>query len=268
MIIVAGSVAIIELAGRALLSKTPLSNVIQDLIIGVTDAVAALLSYIVFFRYFEKRKINELSVSSFNKNAFIFFLVGFIFQSLFVLIIYLNKGYAVTGINSASFFAPAFAASLTAGFVAEIILTGIIFRIVEEISGTWIALIIMMLLFAIIHLSNKEATFLSVTATVLQAGFLLPATYIFTRSLWAPVFLHFAWDFTEPGIYGGINPGNSIAQSLFTAKITGADLITGGHAGPQNSIQACLICLVAGSVLLWGAKQKKRLVVLFKKRRF
>jgi membrane protease YdiL (CAAX protease family) len=83
---------------------------------------------------------------------------------------------------------------------------------------------------------------LSVISTVVEAGLLLSAGYIFSRSLWLPIFLHFAWDFAEPGVFGAINPGITIDQSLLTSKIDGPLILTGGQLGPQNSIQAFLLC--------------------------
>ena len=75
-----------------------------------------------------------------------------------------------------------------------------------------------------------------------------------------PVFLHFAWDFAEPGIYGGINPGITIEKSLFTSNFTGPELLTGGQFGPGNSIQAAMFCLIAGLIFLWLAKRKNNFI--------
>ena len=194
------------------------------------------------------------------RGAFIGFLTGMILQSLFILIIYLAGGYHITGINPVKSMVPAFTTALTAGFVAEIILRGIIFRITEEKYGTVIALIISILIFAIIHGGSKGSTFLSVIATTMEAGFLLSASYVYSRNLWLPIFLHFAWDFVEPGIFGGINPGNTVGESLFTSNITGSVIISGGHAGPQNSLQAVFICLITGLIFLSIAKRENNII--------
>jgi hypothetical protein len=65
--------------------------------------------------------------------------------------------------------------------------------------------------------------------------------------------MHFAWDFAEPGIFGAINPGNSIEKSLFTCNVSGPDIFTGGPLGPDNSIESLLLCLMAGIFFLWLA---------------
>jgi hypothetical protein len=100
-------------------------------------------------------------------------------------------------------------------------------------------------------------TLVSVLSTAIQAGLLLSAAYAFTRSLWFVIFFHFAWDLTEPGIYGGINPGNRVESSLLTSKISGPDLLTGGILGPQNSIQSLLFCLITSFIFITLARKRK-----------
>ncbi len=261
ILVVGGSVAVFgEWTSRALLDKTQLTNELKNVIVGIIGVSVALLTYILLFRFYEKRQIRELSLAAFGKNALTGFLAGLILQSLVILVIYLAHGYSIIRVNPVLFLVPAFTSALTAGFVAEILIRGIIFRLMEEKLGTVIALIISALLFGLLHAGNKEATFLSVLSTTIQAGILLSAVYVFSRSLWLPIFLHFAWDFAEPGIYGGVNPGITIEKSLFTSKITGSELLTGGQFGPGNSVQAAIFCLITGLLFLWSAKRKNNFI--------
>ena len=260
ILVIGGSVALVENAGRALLEKIQITGDLQNAMVGIADGAIALLSYILLFRFYEKRQIKELSLASFWKNSLVGFLAGMVLQSLVIFVIYLTDGYSIISINPVSFLIPGFIAALTAGFVGEILLRGIIFRLTEEKFGTVIALIISALLFAVFHSGVKGATLLSVVSTSIQAGMLLSAVYVFTRSLWLPVFLHFAWDFAEPGIYGAINPGITIEKSLFTSKLTGSELLTGGQFGPGNSIQSTIFCLIAGLLFLWLAKRKNNFI--------
>jgi uncharacterized protein len=89
---------------------------------------------------------------------------------------------------------------------------------------------------------------------------------VLTRNLWFPIFLHFAWDFAEPGIFGAINPGNAVEKSLFTCQVSGPHILTGGSLGPVNSLQSLLLCFFAGSVFLWLAWQKKSIIFPFWKK--
>jgi membrane protease YdiL (CAAX protease family) len=258
--VIGGSVAFIEWFGRPLLDKTQLGDDSKNIIIAFLDTAIAVLSYTVLFRAYEKRQIKELSWSLFAKNALAGFAIGFTLQSLFVLILYIAGDYSVTGINPLSSLILPFTTAFTAGFVAEILIIGVFFRLIEESLGTTIALLILTMLFGVLHINMKGATILSVLSTAIQAGFLMSAFYVLTRNLWSVIFLHFAWDFTEPGIFGAINPGNSVGQSLFVSKITGPDFLTGGQTGPQNSIQSLVLCSLTGIIFLWLAKRKKTLL--------
>src|SRR4051812_27419293 len=73
-------------------------------------------------------------------------------------------------------------------------IVGIVFRLLEEQTGTVRALLIFIILFALLNINAKGATLVSVGATAMQAGFMLPAAYFFSRNLRLPVFLHFGWD--------------------------------------------------------------------------
>lgn len=256
--LVVASVAFIEWAGRPLLDSTSLSTDAKNILISFAESAVALAIYILLFRLYERRNIHELSASAFAKNAVSGFLTGFLLQAVFILIIYLAGGYAIISVNPFSSVLPAFATALTAGFVAEILIIGIFFRLAEEKLGTVITLIIITILFGIFHFNAPGATGLSITATAVEAGLMIAAIFVYTRSLWSVIFFHFGWDFTEPGIFGGINPGMSTSETLFTSKITGPAILTGGQTGPQNSLQALLICLLLSLLLLWIAKGQNK----------
>ncbi|MEP6585057.1 MAG: CPBP family intramembrane glutamic endopeptidase [Ginsengibacter sp.] len=258
--VVGGSVALIEWAGRSFLYFITIADKSKDIIISISEAAVALVFYIFLFRFYEKRQVKELSSSTLSKNAIIGLATGITLQSLFILIIYMAGHYSILSINPLTFIIPGFMQALTAGFVAELLLCGIIFRLTEEKFGTVIALIISASIFAVAHGNVKGATFISICATSLQAGIMLNAAYVFSRSLWLPIFLHLSWDFAEPSIYGGINPGISILKSLFESKISGPVILSGGQFGPQNSIQSLLLCSLLSFIFLWFAKRKNNII--------
>jgi len=253
-------VAFTEWLHSSILDKTNLPDNVKALIIAVAEAFIATGGYIFLFRVYDKRHIHELSATAFIPNAVVGFLTGVLLQALFILIIYLAGTFLVVKVNPVSTLTSPFAFALTAGFVAEIILIGIVFRLLEQQTGTLIALIVFIILFAVLHVNVKGASIVSVGATAMQAGLLLPASFVFSRNLWLPIFLHFGWDFAEPGIFGGINPSSSLAQGLLTSKIAGNSLITGGETGPQDSLSSLLLCLILGLIFLTLAKRKNSLI--------
>jgi hypothetical protein len=93
-----------------------------------------------------------------------------------------------------------------------------------------------------------------------EGGLLLGAAYIYSRNLWLPIAIHFAWNFMQSGIFGAITSGNEQTNSLFTTKITGPTLITGGAFGPEGTIQAILFCLIATIIFMYLNVKRNKLI--------
>ncbi len=261
LVAVIAAVAFTELFLGLLMGLTAMAENSKHVINALADIAAALFVYIIFFRTLEKRKIKELAISNFAKNAGLGFCIGFLLQAFSILVLVFSGSYSVIQTNGLSSLLPSFATAIMAGFVAELLIIGVFFRLTEEIFGTTITLIISAILFAVIHSFSKNASFLSVAATTIVAGVLLPAAYVYSRSLWLPIFMHFAWDWAEPGIFGGINPGNSIKESWLNSEISGSPLLTGGQMGPQNSIQSLILCSALAVLFLWLGKKKHQFII-------
>ncbi|MFI5155503.1 MAG: CPBP family intramembrane glutamic endopeptidase [Chitinophagales bacterium] len=260
LVAVIAAVAFTELILGRLIGLSAMPETSRNIINTLADITMAMLAYIITFRTLEKRDIKELAISNFAHNAGFGFGIGLFLQGFPILILVLLGGYSVIQTNPVSSLLPSFATALMAGFVAELLIRGVFFRLTEEVFGTTIALIISVMLFAVIHSFGKNASFLSVSATSIVAGILLPATFIYSRSLWLPIFIHFARDWAEPGIFGGINPGNSITESWLTSQIKGSSILTGGQMGPQNSIQSLILCAILAFLFLWMGKKKKHFI--------
>src|ERR1700733_728439 len=89
-----------------LLDYTAISHEYKTLISGLLAAVIVLLVYINLYKYYEKRKISELSTDNLGKNLLTGVLLGFVLQSLTIGVIYLNKGFSVISVNSIVYLIP------------------------------------------------------------------------------------------------------------------------------------------------------------------
>jgi uncharacterized protein len=139
----------------------------------------------------------------------------------------------------------------------EVLFRGILFRLLEQGLGTWVALALSALLFGFIHFANPGATTLSALAIALEAGVLLAAAYVATRSLWVPIGLHTAWNFFEGPVYGARVSGVGL-PSLFDARFNGPVWLTGGAFGPEAGLAATLLGAGLGGaflVLAWRRGQ-------------
>jgi membrane protease YdiL (CAAX protease family) len=231
-----------------LLGLTSLDKDYRNLLKGLFVSASCIFSYILFFKKYDKRAVTEFASKGLFKNIIIGCGIGFVLQSLTILVMYLNGSYSVVNINPISFILIPFALMFTVAIIEEVLVRGIIFRIMEEKLGTYISLAFSSILFGILHLANPNGTLIS-SICITTAGFLMGAAFIYSRNLWMPIALHFAWNFTQSGIYGAITSGNEKTNSLLTAKIQGPEFITGGAFGPEGSIQAIAFCAL-GTILL------------------
>jgi membrane protease YdiL (CAAX protease family) len=169
-------------------------------------------------------------------------------------------GYQVLGWGS-----PAGALALV-GFMAaaavteELIFRGILFRIVEQWAGTWIALVVTAALFGLSHLFNPHATVWGALAIAIEAGAMLAAAYAVTRRLWVPIGLHFGWNYAASALFGTAVSGNDTPDGLVRAVMNGPTALTGGDFGPEASVFAVLFGTVLTVVFLWLAHCRGRLV--------
>ncbi|TDC00788.1 CPBP family intramembrane metalloprotease [Nonomuraea longispora] len=145
----------------------------------------------------------------------------------------------------------------TAGMMAsvavaeELVFRGVVFRIMEERTGTVIALVVSTLLFGATHLVNVNATLWGALAIALTGGTMTTAAYVVTRSLWLPIGLHFAWNFTHAGVFGVMLSGSDVPpHGLLNVTLFGPSALTGGAFGPEASLLALLVCLAPTIVLL------------------
>ena len=257
VLIMVAAALIAQIGMNAILKNAAIGEEYKNLAVAVVTAALTLATYIYFFKYYERRTITELSAKDFTFNAVTGFFTGFLILSLVILVMYLGNAYTIKSVNPFSFLLPAFSVAVSSAVFEELLFRGVIFRITEEKLGSAWALVISSSIFGFGHLGNPNSTLFSALAIVIEAGLLLGAAYIYARNLWLPVFIHFAWNLSEGGIYGTAVSGTGISKSLINAGISGNELLTGGSFGPENSLPAVLIGLLAAALFLWKALKKK-----------
>jgi membrane protease YdiL (CAAX protease family) len=142
----------------------------------------------------------------------------------------------------------------------EVLFRGVLFRILEERVGTVISLVVSSLLFGATHLVNVNATPWGALSIGLTGGAMLASAYVVTRSLWFPIGLHFAWNFTHAGLFGiAVSGSNDVPNGLLHTTLSGPSVVTGGTFGPEASLMALLVCLVPTVLLLRKAARTGRI---------
>lgn len=260
--------AFIWLASVVMLTQTlvkllPARETIPVMVVSIAIVVVmAYCAYYAFVRVVEKRPVTELATRGAAAELAWGILIGVGLFTSVIAILWVLGYYRISAVNSLAAAIPIFMLSVLTGVFEELLFRGILFRIVEESLGTWLALLFSALIFGLLHLANPNATLWAGIAIAIEAGILLAAAFVATRRLWLVIGIHFAWNFTQGGIFGVAVSGNQV-DGLFQATLTGPDLLSGGAFGAESSIFAVIVCLAAGIYFVWSALKKGHFVKPF-----
>ncbi|MEU6539514.1 CPBP family intramembrane glutamic endopeptidase [Streptomyces sp. NPDC047000] len=249
------AVAAIAAAGSQAVAAVQ-DNDLLTLVLGLLTAVLSVAVYRWVVRRTEHRPVTEAARDGAVPGIVRGTLLGAaLFGAVIGNIAFLGD-YHVDGLGSLP------GATGLVGFMAaaaateELLFRGVLFRIIEERTGTWIALVLTGTLFGLSHLLNKDATLWGAIAIAIEAGGMLTAGYVATRSLWLPIGLHFGWNFAESGIFSTEVSGNGSTHGLLDSSMSGAKLITGGSFGPEGSLYSVLFGLLTTIAFMWLARRR------------
>jgi len=226
------------------------------LALGVVTAVLAILVYAWVVRRTERRTPAEVARAGAVARTTRGVLIGFAMFAAVIVNIALLGGYHVHGLGSVSGAAGLFGFMAAAAVTEELFFRGVLFRIVEERTGTWIALLLTGLVFGLMHLFNPDASLWGAIAIAIEAGFMLAACYAATRNLWVPIGLHFGWNFAAGGIFSVVVSGNGTSKGLLDATMSGPAVLTGGDFGPEASLYTVAAGLLLTAVFMWLAHRR------------
>ncbi|MFL6728860.1 MAG: CPBP family intramembrane glutamic endopeptidase [Sphingomicrobium sp.] len=186
--------------------------------------------------------------------------IGFALMAASVAVAAVLGVYRIDGAGDSSMLLMALITSaIMPGFTEELLFRGILFRWLEEFGGSWLALAVTSALFGLAHIFNPNATWFSSFAIAVEAGVLLGGAYMLTRSLWMPIGLHAAWNFTQGEVFDVPVSGIPV-HGLVDARLAGPDLLTGGTFGLEASVIALVIATAAGVWMVVRAVRKGELV--------
>ena len=226
----------------------------------VIDIGLILAVYKLAIRHLGEHPRDDLRLSGSGKELGLGLVAGFALFSIVAGIAALIDVYNIVG-RGDTFQLPTalIAMAIMPGFMEEMFFRGILLRWLEEFAGSWAALAITSALFGGLHILNPGASWFSSLAIALEAGILLGGAYLLTRSLWLPMGLHAAWNFTQGFIFDV--PVSGVDQhGLVQAKLSGPELLSGGAFGLEASIIAMVVATGAGLWLVVRAWQCGQLI--------
>ncbi|MFS0703990.1 lysostaphin resistance A-like protein [Cellulomonas sp. 179-A 9B4 NHS] len=254
-----GAVGAVMVAGGLAVGAAGGSWVLT-LVLGVATAVLALLAYGWVVRRTERRRAVEVALHGAGAAAARGAALGAAMFVVVVGVITVLGGYRVEGWGSATAAAGLLGLAVAASVTEELVFRGVLFRVVEERAGTVGALVLTSVLFGAMHLLNPHASVWGAVAIAVEAGGMLGAAYAATRTLWLPIGLHAAWNFTASGVFGTEVSGAGVASGLLDGVTSGPVLLSGGAFGPEASLPAVLTGIVLTVLFLRLAHRRGRVV--------
>lgn len=220
--------------------------------VGVGMAIAIVAGYRRLSRIVEQRSaVPEVDRQGMWSGLGFGALIGSGLFLVLMLVIAMFGGWQDVSWGSFGGFIATAGTTASVAVVEEVLFRGILFRIIEEHLGTVITLVVSSVLFGLTHLVNANATLWGTISIGLTGGAMTAAAYVATRSLWLPIGLHFAWNFTHAGIFGVALSGSDEApEGLLHTTLSGPSALTGGTFGPEASLIALLVCAVPTFFLL------------------
>lgn len=226
----------------------------QDLLEIVWQNIAFVIAVLIMYALFEKKGDWALGLQQ-SQPIFHFFKgagLGIVLMSLTFGLIYLFGGAKILGIDVSFMFWKSVASSLLiyimVGIGEEILSRGYIQGLLSYRFSILVGWVVSSVIFAFLHSLNPgiwEAVFPIIT--LFLAGLFFAIYRDVTGGIWAPMGLHFTWNFFQGPIFGFRVSGLD-NYSLIQMRPQGAQIISGGSFGAEGSL---LVIIVLIGAILW-----------------
>ncbi len=137
----------------------------------------------------------------------------------------------------------------------ELLFRGYGFQHLIRAFGPWISILSTSGLFAWAHTQNPAFSRVGMVNTALF-GMLFGYAYWRTRDLWAPLGMHFGWNFSL-ATFGANVSGLKIKLTGLSVVPEGSALFSGGAYGPEASLWTT-VALLAATSFFWKARLKRQ----------
>lgn len=196
------------------------------------------LTVIWFFRkYVDKNTFSSLGFHKyfFKKDIFVGFILGFLIMVLGFTCLLLSDQIKFLNVHfNLLDFLLSIGIFVFVAISEETFLRGYILSNLMVSFNKYIALIISALIFSLMHAANPSYNLIGMFGLFI-AGLVFGLPYIYTKSLWFPIALHFSWNFFQGTIFG-FNVSGKDTYSLITIKENFSNIWNGGAFGFEASM--------------------------------
>jgi uncharacterized protein len=201
---------------------------------------------LVFRKYVDVKGLLSLGFQKFrrNKDMILGLVVGFSLIATGFLIMFLTGNLSVETINpDAGYLAGSLILCLMISWIEELSFRSYILNNLLDSFHPYIALLVSSFLFAVFHMFNPGMSLLPFINLML-AGILLGIVFIYTKTVWFALSLHFSWNFFQGPVFGFPVSGIE-TESLLGQRPPETNIITGGDFGFEGSL-ICTALLITG----------------------
>ncbi|MCK9413850.1 MAG: CPBP family intramembrane metalloprotease [Prolixibacteraceae bacterium] len=247
----------VKLQDRSFHPTTFQATVIELFMLAGVFAVVA-----IFRRWVDRDTFRSLGFETENvrKESLLGLLSGIIMITAGFLLLLVLHQIAWVGTNpDAANFIFSVVLFVAVAFTEELFFRGYILNNLMCSMNRWIALGISSMFFSAVHMGNAHFTSFSFLSIVM-AGLLLGLPYVFTKSLWMPIALHFSWNFFQGTIFGFSVSGNS-EYSLIKQSRTTDTIWNGGEFGFEGSLLAVIFLALAIGGFTFYYHRKEQLIL-------
>lgn len=240
---------LLVLAVFSLIAVFPLAGLggrgLNSVTVAWLQIAVAVAAYLVLAMAVERRVPPYELAPNRTAGLVVGLVVGTVLFAVCFGLIALLGGYRFEGVDSGYRWAePLLVLGASAGIAEEILMRGVLFRLGEELIGTWFSAILSGLVFGFLHLGNPEATLVGATAIALEAGIMFGLLYALTRSLWVCIGLHAAWNMTQGPLLGIPVSGSGFSDGWLNTVQVGPDWLTGGRFGAEASLVTVIVLVL------------------------
>lgn len=223
--------------------------------------LAAFIICLVFVKLIDKKPLSFLRVTSvkFKKYIAVGKTIGFVIVLLFTLVNLLLGNVGMTIVYKSLAGTLFYLLLLGVGIFVlalgeELVYRGYVLKTLETHCGIIAAVIISSLIFCIVHFVRPDISMLA-SVNIFLSGVLLSLICIYYNSLWAPMGIHFGWNFFLWFCNYPVSD-QKWPNPLFKLEYVKHNLITGSTFGPEDSLLFTFI--LVGAISYFLVKYKNR----------
>jgi membrane protease YdiL (CAAX protease family) len=224
---------------------------VYKLVAAIAGVLALLAAYWAAVRFGERRAVPEIGLRDAPLELSLGLGVGGALLGAIVGAQWLF-GWVIIEPRPIDGFALALRDSIRSGVLEELVLRLVVFRLLWRAFGIWPALFGAATLFGLLHLANPDSGPFAAACLIAGEGIGI-SLYLITGRIWASIGMHAGWNFTQGWILGAAVSGTTeIAGGPFALRPAAnvSELLSGGGFGPEASLAALVVSLLASAVFL------------------